>query len=79
MNAEAMIKECYTFSSTEASSLVLAKIDYGDYFYTPLTAMLQKRLQKAHFAVASFVNLCMISHANHDDLCINQFAFQFAI
>ena len=38
-----------------AESLVLAKIDYGDQVYTPLTVMLQKRLQRVQFAAASFV------------------------
>ena len=38
-----------------AESLVLAKINYGDQVYTPLTVMLQKRLQRVQFAAASFV------------------------
>ena len=38
-----------------AESLILSKIDYGDQVYTPLTMMLQKRLQRVQFAAASFV------------------------
>eukprot|EP00794_Sanderia_malayensis_P010587 gene10587-11706_t len=38
-----------------AESLVLVKIDYAKQVYTPLTVVLQKRLQRVQFAVASFV------------------------
>ena len=32
----------------------MANIDYGDQVYTPLTVMLQKRLQRAQYSAASF-------------------------
>ena len=38
-----------------AESLVLSKIDYCDQVCTPLTVILQKRLQRVRFAAASFV------------------------